>query len=130
MRTGSSTLMRSDARTAEMLSSRCASSVSSSSSLTWCHVAPRSGLEDLDVVVVEGDEELFDLTGFGVGDAAGDVLLGEVALLLPAGDELPRGLAVLGMDPDALWRRGLRGFLLFGRCLGHSYSCSIHGLRP
>src|SRR4029079_11919496 len=83
------------------------------------------GLEDLDVVVVEGDEELFDLTGFGVGDAAGDVLLGEVALLLAARDELLRRLAVLGMDPDTLGRRGLRRFLFFGRCLGHLYSCSV-----
>jgi len=75
------------------------------------------GLEDLDVVVVERDEKLLDLPGFGVGDAAGDVLLGEVALLLAAGDELLGGLAVLGVDPDALGRRGLsRGFL---------FSCSL-----
>jgi hypothetical protein len=79
---------------------------------------PAVGFEDLDVVVVERDEELFDLAGFGVGDAAGDVLLGEVALLLAARDEALRLLAVLGMDPDALRGRRLRGFLVFGRCLG------------
>src|SRR5207249_3188969 len=77
------------------------------------------------VVVVEGDEELFDLTGFGIGQPAGDVLLGEVALLLSAGDETLGLLAMLGMDPDALRGRGFRGFLLFCRCLGHLYSCSV-----
>src|SRR5205823_3862975 len=86
---------------------------------------PAVGFEDLDVVVVEGDEELFDLTGFGVREPAGDVLLGEIALLLPTRNETLGLLAVLGMDPDALRGRGLRGFLLFCRCLGHLYSCSV-----
>src|SRR5205823_8074114 len=72
---------------------------------------PAVGFEDLDVVVVERDEELFDLTGFGIRKPAGDVLLGEIALLLPTRNETLGLLAVLGMDPDALRGRGLRGFL-------------------
>ncbi len=83
------------------------------------------GLEDLDVVVVERGEELLDLAGFGVRKRAGDVLLGEISLLLAARDETLRLLAMLGMDPDALRGRRLRGFFFLGRCFGHLYSCSV-----
>ena len=87
-------------------------------------VRPAFGLEDLDVVVIEGDEELLELARIGVGDRPDEILLGDVALLLPFGEKLLGLLAVLGVDPGALGDGGLgAGILLFGRALRcHSYS--------
>jgi hypothetical protein len=44
------------------------------------------GFEDLDVVVVEGREKLFDLSRLSVRDRPDDVFLGDVALLPSARD--------------------------------------------
>src|SRR6266571_891321 len=63
------------------------------------------GLEDLDVVVVEGREKLFDLAGLGIRDRPNDVFLSDVALLPTARDEALGCLAVLRVDPALLGRR-------------------------
>src|SRR6266550_106808 len=83
------------------------------------------GLEDLDVVVVEGREELLDLSGLCVGDCPDDVFLRDVALLPSARDEAVSGLAMLGMDPALLRCRRCAGrrFLDLGAAL-HSFLSS------
>src|SRR5438876_633876 len=73
------------------------------------------GLEDLDVVVVKGREELLDFAGLRVGQSPNDVLLGDVALLATARDEALGSLAVLRMDAPLRCRGGRRRrFLVFG----------------
>src|SRR5439155_617864 len=81
------------------------------------------GLENLDVVVVEGREQLLDLAGLGVRDRPNDVLLRDVALLAPARDETLGRLAVLRVDPALRRRRrGRRGLLFLSRAFHSSLS--------
>jgi hypothetical protein len=63
------------------------------------------GLEDLDVVVVERREELFDLPGLRIGNRPDDVFLGDVALLPATRDQALGCLTVLRMDTALLRRR-------------------------
>src|SRR5207237_6194372 len=84
------------------------------------------GLEDLDVVVVEREEQLFDLARLGVRDRPNDVLLRDVTLLAPAGEQTLSLLLVLRVDPGTLGS-GLLG-LFFLRCCFHRSSSRCSSL--
>src|SRR5439155_16057811 len=86
------------------------------------------GLEDLDVVVVEGDEQLFDLRGLGVRDRADEVLLRDVALLTSLREQALRMLLVLRVDPGALGCCGLAVFFFFADCLQCFHSFSLRSM--